>query len=95
MSSGAPDSPGDDLPVSLDMQLLGDNIGEVARYTIEKHEFAHEITLPEQLRSEVTVQIRDELWKMTEDLIRQRNTLLERFYAKAENILKEAVDRQA
>ena len=49
------------LKKAVDLQVVGENILDVADFAIEKYEFEHDTTLSEELREAATEKIRDDL----------------------------------
>lgn len=70
------------LPNSLDMNVLGDNITDIAEFTIEKHEFTHDRLDPD-VREQALAAIKGTLWEFVEDQMKRRQELLAQMFANA------------
>ena len=46
-----------DIKSSVDLDILGDNIADIAPFTVEKYEFSQGETLPAAVREEAVKQI--------------------------------------
>ena len=60
-----------DRPISLkkavDMQIVGENILDVADFAIEKYEFENDATLSDQVREEAVERVREDLWDLVKE----------------------------
>lgn len=70
------------LPNSVDMNVLGDNITDIAEFTIEKHEFSHGRLDPD-VREELLSAIKGTLWDFVEEQMKGRHELLAQMFASA------------
>lgn len=74
------------LPNSLDMNTVGDNITDIAEFTIEKHEFTHDQLDPE-VRDEALSAIKSALWQFVEEQMKRRHELLAQMFESAASTL--------
>ncbi len=83
------------LKSSVDMDILGDNLSEIAQFTIEKHEFSNP-ALSKELREKAYTAISKVLWEEAEELMRRRRKILAGLFESAaatlENVLADADD---
>lgn len=70
------------LPNSLDMNTLGENITDIAEFTIEKHEFTHDRLDPD-VRDQALSAIKGTLWEFVEDQMKRRHEILTQMFASA------------
>jgi hypothetical protein len=78
---------------ALDLTIVGDNIGDIALFTIEKYEFKNNSTLSPEIREEAIAQIKDVLCQRVEELKRRRLQILAEMFTTAENALDEVVNK--
>ena len=76
---------------AVDFNIVGDNISDIAEFTIEKFEFKNDVTLSPEQREKATKQITEALWQQVEQLKRQHRRVLARMFDAAETALEEAV----
>lgn len=76
---------------SVDMQIVGDNIDQIARLTVEKYEFANSITLDADKRADAIRQIEEALWAMVERLRKRRQEILASMFRLASETLEQAL----
>lgn len=85
-----------DRPITLkkavDLQIVGENILDVADFAIEKYEFENNITLSEELREAATEQIRDDLWDLVKDFRARRKKWLQLMFDTAGKAVQGVVD---
>ena len=79
---------------AVDFNIVGDNISDIAEFTLEKYEFKNDTTLSPELREKAMKQITDVLWRQVEQLKRQHRRVLAQMFDAAETALEEAVDGQ-
>ena len=79
---------------SVDLNVLGDNILDIADFTVEKYEFRTDNTLSPEMRAEAVEQIKDALWKRVEEMRLRRKQILETMFNLAEVTLNEVVDKK-
>ena len=76
----------------IDFDVVGDNLKDIAGFTIEKYEYINECTLSEGMREEALVRINDALWQRVEQLKRQRLLILKEMFIAASRALEEVVE---
>lgn len=79
---------------SVDLNVLGDNILDIADFTVEKYEFRTDSTLSPEMRAEAVEKIKDALWKRVEEIRLRRKQILEMMFNLAEVTLNEVVDKK-
>ena len=79
---------------SVDLNVLGDNILDIADFTVEKYEFRTDNTLSPEMRAEAVEQIKDALWKRVEEMRLRRKQILETMFNLAEVTLNEVVNKK-
>ena len=72
---------------SVDMDIFGDNISDIAEFTIEKHEFRIDNTLSSEVREEAVAVIEKVLWKRVTELSLLRKQYLAGLFSLAEDAL--------
>lgn len=77
---------------TIDFDVVGDNLKDIAGFTIEKYEYINECTLSEEMREQALVRINDVLWQRVEQLKRQRLLVLQEMFVAASRALDEAVE---
>ena len=77
---------------ALDLNIVGENIHDIAEFTIEKYEFRNDTTLSADAREEAIKKIRDALWKRIEEMRARRQEWLRQMFATAESALEDCVD---
>ncbi len=85
-----------DRPITLkkavDLQVVGENILDVADFAIEKYEFEQDTTLSEELREAAIEQIRDDLWDLVKDFRARRKKWLQMMFDTADKAVQGVVD---
>ncbi len=76
---------------AVDFNIVGDNISDIAEFTVEKYEFKNDVTLSPELREKALKEITDVLWQQVEQLKQQHRRVLARMFDSAETTLVEAV----
>lgn len=79
---------------SVDFNVVGDNILDIADFTVEKHEFRTDSTLSPEMREEAVEKIKEALWKKVEELRMRRKQILEMMFNLAEVTLNEVVEKK-
>lgn len=74
----------------LDMGIVGENIADIANYTVEKYEFVN-APLADGLRAEAVLEISTLLWKHVERAIERRKKLRAELFQSAEAALQDMV----
>ncbi len=77
---------------AIDMQVIGDNISDIAEFTIDKYEFRNDSTLSSGVREEAVARIEEILWKRVTELSLLRKQYLADLFSLAEDVLGEVVD---
>ena len=78
---------------ATDFSVVGDNILDIADFTVEKHEFRTDSALPPEVREEAVARIKDVLWQRIEEMKRRRHKLLEELFQAAQATLDEVVGK--
>ena len=78
---------------TIDFDVVGDNLKDIAEFTIEKHEYINECTLSEEMREQALLRINDALWRRVEELKRERMRILKEMFIAASKALDEVVVR--
>ncbi len=79
---------------SINYDTVGDNIADIALFTVEKHEFASG-DLPPEVRAEAMSEIRDRLWQDVERWKDLRKEILAGMFQTAGATLGEVLERKA
>ena len=79
---------------SINYDTVGDNIADIALFTVEKHEFASG-DLPPEVRAEAMSEIRDRLWQDVERWKELRKEILAGMFQTAGTALGEVLERKA
>ena len=80
---------------AVDFNIVGDNISDIAEFTVEKYEFKNDITLSPEVRDKAMKEITDVLWQQVEQLKQQHRRVLARMFDSAETTLEEVVGEKA
>ena len=78
---------------AVDLAIVGDNISDIAAFTLEKHEFKNDTTLSSELREAGDARIKEVLWKRVEELKRRRMQILAEMFTLAETTLEEVINK--
>ena len=78
---------------SIDFSIVGDNILDIADFTVEKYEFRNDSTLAPEVREEAVSRIKDVLWQKVEAIKLRRQKILEDMFKSAQATLEEVVDK--
>lgn len=78
------------LPNSLDMNTVGENIADIAEFTIEKHEFTH-ARLDPDVREQALSSIKSTLWRFVEEQMKRREELLAQMFESASRTLDDVI----
>ncbi len=79
---------------SVDMNIVGENILDIADFTVEKHEFRTDSTLSPEQREEAVEEIKNALWKKVEELRMRRPQILQQLFNLAEVKLNEVIGKK-
>ncbi len=77
---------------AIDLNIVGENIQDIAEFAIEKHEFRNDTTLSAEVREEAIKRIRQALWKKIEEARARRQEWLRQMFTTADDILQDCVD---
>lgn len=78
---------------AVDMDIIGDNISDIAEFTIEKYEFKNDSTLSSEVRKGAVATIEEVLWQRVAELNLLRKQYLAGMFSLAEEALGEVVDQ--
>ena len=76
---------------AVDFNIVGDNISDIAEFTVEKYEFKNDTTLSPELRDKAMKEITDVLWRQVEQLKQQHRRVLAQMFDAAESALEDVV----
>ncbi len=79
---------------AVDFNIVGDNISDIAEFTVEKYEFKNDTTLSPETRDKAMKEITDVLWRQVEQLKQQHRRVLAQMFDAAETALEDAVGEQ-
>ena len=77
---------------AVDLNIVGENILDIAAFAIEKHEFQNETDLSPEEREEAARRIRDALWEMVKRMRAKRQQWLQQMFETADQVVREFVD---
>ena len=80
---------------AVDFNIVGDNISDIAGFTVEKYEFRNDVTLSPAVRDRAMKEITEVLWQQVEQLKQQQRQVLARMFDSAETTLEEVVGGKA
>ena len=78
---------------AIDFNIVGDNILDIADFTVEKYEFRNDSTLAPEVREEAIEKIKDVLWQKVEAIKLRRQRILEDMFNTAQATLEEVVSK--
>ena len=78
---------------AVDLAIVGDNISDIAAFTLEKYEFKNDTTLSSEVREAGDARIKDVLWKRVEELKKRRMQILAEMFTLAETTLDEVISK--
>ena len=78
---------------AVDLAIVGDNISDIAAFTLEKYEFKNDTTLSAELREAGDARIKEVLWKRVEELKKRRMQILAEMFTLAETTLEEILNK--
>ena len=78
---------------SVDFSIVGDNILDIADFTVEKYEFRNDTTLAPEVREEAISRIKSVLWQKVEVIKLRRQNILEDMFNAAQSTLDDVVDK--
>ena len=77
---------------SIDFNIVGENILDIADFAVEKYEFRHETTLAPEVREAATAAIRKALWARVEELKLKRKQILAGMFELADETAERVVE---
>lgn len=80
------------LKSAVDMQVVGENILDVADFAIEKYEFENDTTLSDELRDEAIEKVREDLWDLVKEFRTRRKQWLQTMFDTAHKAVEGVVD---
>ncbi len=78
---------------AVDLAIVGDNISDIAAFTVEKHEFKNDTTLSSEVREAGDAKIKEVLWQRVEALRKRRMQILAEMFTLAEKTLEEVINK--
>jgi len=78
---------------AIDFSIVGDNILDIADFTVEKYEFRNDSALAPEVREEAVERIKDVLWQKVEALKLRRQRILEDMFNTAQATLEDVVNK--
>lgn len=79
---------------AVDMSIIGDNISDIAEFTIDKYEFRNDNTLSSDVREKAAARIEEALWDRVNELNLLRKQYLAGLFSLADEKLSEVVDKR-
>ena len=80
------------LKAAVDMQVVGENILDVADFAIEKYEFENDTTLSDEVRDKAIEKVREDLWDLVKEFRARRKQWLKTMFDTAHRAVDGAVD---
>ena len=80
------------LKSAVDMQVVGENILDVADFAIEKYEFENDTTLSDEVRDEAIEKIREDLWDLVKEFRARRKEWLQIMFDTAHKAVDKVMD---
>ena len=80
---------------TIDFDIVGDNLRDIASFTVEKYEYINNCTLSDEMREKVMEGINDALWQRVQQLKRERLRILKDMFIAASNALDDVVTTPA
>ncbi len=78
---------------AVDLAIVGDNIEDIANFTVEKYEFKNNTSLSSETREAGITRISEVLWDRVEALKKRRLQILAEMFTLAETTLDEVIDK--
>lgn len=82
------------LKAAVDLDVVGENILDIADFAIEKYEYRNDTKLSPETREAAATAIRESLWKLVEAFKVRRKRVLQRMFDMADEALQEALDAE-
>lgn len=76
---------------AVNFDIVGENIRDIANFTIEKFEYKNDRTLSLEAREAAIAAITNSLWRFVERLRKRRQKILEEMFSSAEEALDEVL----
>lgn len=76
---------------AVNFDIVGENIRDIANFTIEKYEYKNDRTLSLQAREAAIAQITNSLWRFVERLRKRRQKILEEMFSSADEALDKVI----
>lgn len=80
------------LKTAVDLQVVGENILDVADFAIEKYEFENDTTLSDELREEAIDKVREDLWDLVKEFRARRKKWLTIMFQTADKAVKSVTE---
>ncbi len=80
------------LKTAVDLDVVGENILDIADFAIAKYEFRNDTKLSAEEKEAAAAQIRESLWKLVEAFKVRRKRVLQRMFELADNAMQEFAD---
>ena len=80
------------LKTAVDLDVVGENILDIADFAIAKYEFRHDTKLSSEEKEAAAKQIREALWKLVEAFKVRRKRVLQRLFDIADDAMEEFAD---
>lgn len=77
---------------AVDLNIVGENILDIAAFAIEKYEFRHDTKLSDEARDKATAEIRDALWERIKAMQAKRQEWLKQMFDAADDALQRSVE---
>lgn len=78
---------------AVDLAIVGDNISDIADFTLEKYEFKNDTNLSSETRQEGVAKIKEALWQRVEELKKRRMQILAEMFTLAEKTLDDIIKK--
>ncbi len=80
------------LKTAVDLDVVGENILDIADFAIAKYEFRNDTKLSSEEKEAAAAQIRESLWKLVEAFKVRRRRVLQKMFEIADNAMQEFAD---
>lgn len=77
---------------AVDLNIVGENILDIAAFAIEKYQFQHDTDISPEGREEAARRIRDALWEKVKEMRAKRQQWLHQMFETADRVVKEFVE---
>ena len=77
---------------AIDLNVVGDNILDIADFAIEKYEFTSGTTLADEAREEAVEKVREALWEKVKAFRARRKAWRQRLFATADEAVRDCVE---